>query len=87
MVYPTKYGPVGNSVAPITSPRIFNKIVHFGPSQIAQSMVGTKAKLIFTIGVLIDKNLDRIISNANKIAVKIIFLFVRIIEIPFSPYF
>lgn len=75
MVYPTKYGPVGNKIAHIISPNTFTKTVHLGPSQIAQSIVGINAKLIFTTGVFIDKILDSIINNAKNIADSIIFLF------------
>ena len=63
IVYPIKYGPVGNSIAPITSPNTFINTVHFGPNHIAQSIVGINAKLIFIIGVFIDKILDKIIKN------------------------
>ena len=77
IVYPIKYGPVGNSIAPITSPNTFINIVHFGPNHIAQSIVGINAKLIFIIGVFIDKILDKIINRANNIDDNIIFLFFR----------
>ena len=83
MVYPIKYGPVGNKVAPITSPNTFNKTVHFGPNHIAHNMVGINAKLIFIIGVLMDKNLDKIMSIANRSAVIIIFLFLLTKKPPF----
>jgi hypothetical protein len=60
-------------------------IVHFGPSHIAHNIVGTNAKLIFVIGVFIDKNLESKTSIANKIAVKTIFLFF-LIKNPLSFY-
>ena len=68
IVYPIKKAPDGNKVAPIKSPNTFTRTVHLGPSQIAQSIVGTKLKLILRIGAKKKKNLDKIISKANKIA-------------------
>ena len=87
IVYPIKYGPVGNSIAPITSPNTFINTVHFGPNHIAQSIVGINAKLIFTIGVFIDNILDNIINNAKNIADNIIFLFFDIKKLPFFLFF
>ena len=87
IVYPIKYGPVGNSIAPITSPNTFINIVHFGPNHIAQSIVGINAKLIFIIGVFIDRILDKIINRANNIDDNIIFLFFDIKKLPFFLFF
>ena len=83
IVYPIKNAPVGNNVAPIISPRTFNKTVHLAPNHIAHNMLGINAKLIFNIGVFIDKKRDNIISVAKSIAVSIIFLFLDIKNPPF----
>ena len=79
-----KKEPKGNNVAPIKSESTAIKIFHFGPSHMAQRMAGTKEKLIVTIGVLTDKNRDKIISMASSKAANIIFLFFDIFN---SPYY
>ena len=54
--------------------------VHFGPSHIAHNIVGTNENPIVTIGVFIDKNLDKIINNASNKADSMIFLFLDILK-------
>lgn len=83
IVYPMKNAPVGNKVAPIISPKTFNNTVHLTPNHIAHNIVGINAKLIFKIGVFIDKKRDSIISVAKSIADSIIFLFLDIKNPPF----
>ena len=65
IVYPIKYGPVGNNVAPITSPKTFKRTVHLGPSQTAHNIVGINAKLIFVIGSELDtpSSLEFVVSS------------------------
>jgi len=46
-------------------------------------MLGINAKLIFNIGVFIDKKRDNMISDAKSIADNIIFLFLDIKNPPF----
>ena len=68
-----KNSPKGNTIAPIKSAIPAIKHVYLGPNQMADSIVGTKLKLIAKNGVLIDKNRDKTIDNVSIKAESIIF--------------
>ena len=65
-VNPGKYGPIGNIIAPRKSPIPASNPAHIGPYISAATAIGTKLNPILTIGVLIERKRDKIISAASS---------------------